>query len=129
MYPWAKTLSGAVRGEIGIGLGLVILIAAAWWPDAPLVTAIAIIALGATDAMVSRFRGSTTAWPIMALHGTFYVMLYILFVGARIHASATALTPGVGRLSMLDLIASAYPMSIALKRIWSSLWQSTLSRN
>jgi hypothetical protein len=129
MYPWAKTLSGAVRGEIGIGLGLVILIAAAWWPDAPLVTAIAIIALGATDAMVSRFRGSTMAWPIMALHGTIYMMLYVLFVGARIHVPATALTPGVGRLSMLDLIASAYPMSIALKRIWSSLWQSTLSRN
>jgi hypothetical protein len=129
MYPWAKTLSGAVRGEIGIGLGLVILIAAAWWPDAPLVTAIAIIALGATDAMVSRFRGSTLTWPLMALHGTMYVMLYALFVGARLHVSATALTQGVGGLTVIDLVVSAFPMSIALKRIWSSLWQSTLSRN
>jgi len=129
MYPWAKTLSRAVRGEIGIGLGLVILIAAAWWPDAPLVTAIAIIALGATDAMVSRFGGSKSAWPLMALHGTMYVMLYALFVGARLHASAAALTPGVCGLTMIDLVVSAFPMSIALKRIWSSLSQSTVSRN
>ena len=128
MYPWAKYLSGAVRGEIYIGLGLVIMIAAAWWPGAPLVTAIAIIAMGATDAMASRFRTSSTAVPVMVLHGMTYALLYALFVGARLHTHAAAPSAGLDGFVMFDLIASAFPMAIALKRISSFLWQSTLSR-
>jgi hypothetical protein len=105
------------------------MIAAAQFPGAPTLTAMAIIAFGATDVTASRFRGSTTALPIMILHGLTYVLLYALFVGARLRLSVTALTPDVGGLAMFDLIASAFPMSLALKRIWSSLQQSTLSRN
>jgi hypothetical protein len=129
MYPWAKYLSDAIRGERSIGLGLLILITFAWWPDAPVVTAIATIALGATDSMIARFRSSPAAIPIMVLHGMTYTLLYALFVGARLHvATPAALTPGVSGLAMLDLIASAFPMAIALKRISSCLWPSALSR-
>jgi hypothetical protein len=128
MYPWAKYLSAAVRGETYIGLGLVILIAFAWWPGAPLVTAIAIIAMGATDTMASRFRASTAAVPIMVLHGTTYALLYALFVGARLHTHAAAPSTTVSGFVVFDLIASAFPMAIALKRISGSLWQSTPSR-
>jgi hypothetical protein len=129
MYRWAKFLSGAVRGETCIGLGLVILIAAAWWPDAPLVTAIAIIALGATHAMACRFRSSTAAVPVIILHGMTYALLYALFVGARLHTPTAAPSASVSGLVMVDLIASAFPMAFALKRICSSLWQSTLSQH
>jgi hypothetical protein len=132
LLPSHQTLANArnrAKAPTLIGVGLGLLIVAAWWPIAPIVTAMAIIAFGATDAMVSRFGGSTSAWPLMALHGTMYVTLYALFVGARLHVSATALTPGVGGLTMIDLVVSAFPMSIALKRIWSSLSQSTVSRN
>lgn len=128
MYPWAKSLSGQLRGEISVGLGIVILITAAWWPVAPLVTAIAIIALGATDAVVCRLRSSTAAVPIIVLHGITYTLLYALFVGARLHTPAAAPSASVAGFVMLDLIASTFPMALALKRISSFLRQSTLSR-
>jgi hypothetical protein len=111
-----------------IGVGLAILLAAAYWPSAPAVTAMAIIALGATDAMVSRFRDSAAALPIMVLHGLTYVLLYSIFVGARLHVLAAATTTGVNGLSMLDLAASSFPMTVALSRIFSCLRRSTLSR-
>ena len=128
MYPWAKSLSVALRGEICIGLGLIILIAAVWWPGAPLVTAIAIVALGATDTVAFRFRASTSAVPIIVLHGITYALLYALIVGARLHMPAAAPPASVSGFVILDLIASTFPMALALKRISSFLRQSTLSR-
>lgn len=120
---------GAIGGPVWIAIGLLLMIAAAQFPGAPTVTAIAIIALGATDVMVSRFRGSPAVVPIMILHGMTYTLLYALFVGARLHPSPAALTLSVSVLAMLDLIASAFPMAIALKRISSCLWPSALSRH
>ncbi len=96
-------------GPVLIGIGLAILFAGAYWPSAPVVTAIAIIALGATDAMVSRFRDSVAALPIIVLHGMTYVLLYSLFVGARLHVPTAAPATCVSGLAILDLVAQRIP--------------------
>jgi hypothetical protein len=111
-----------------IGIGLAILLAWAYWPNAPVVTAIAIIALGSTDVMIARFRGSVAALPIVVLHGMTYVLLYSLFVGARLHMPTAAPSSGLDRLSMLDLAVSTFPMTVALSRIFNCLRKLTLSR-
>jgi hypothetical protein len=110
-----------------ISIGLVILVAAAYWPSAPVVTAIAIIALGSTEVIVSRFRGSVAALPIIVLHGMTYVALYSLFVGARLHVPAVAPPLSVNNLS-LDLAASTFPMTVALNRIFNCLRPRALFR-
>jgi hypothetical protein len=111
-----------------VGVGLLILLAATCLPSAPVVTAMAIIALGSTDVMVARFRGSVAALPILGLHGMTYALLYSLFVGARLHVPAAAPTHGLGGLTVFDLAASALPMAIALSRIFNCLRQSALPR-
>jgi hypothetical protein len=111
-------------GPVLIGIGLSILFAAAFWPSAPIVTAMAIIALGATDAIASRYQGSVPALPVTILHGTTYMLLYMLFVGARLHVPATAPSSAVSSLAVLDVAASAFPMVIALSRTLSCLRQS-----
>jgi hypothetical protein len=112
-----------------IGSGLAILLASAFWPGAPVVTAMAIIALGSTDVMVARYRSSVTAFPIVVLHGMAYVLLYSLFVGARLHLPTAAPSSGVNNLSMLDLAVSAFPMAVALSRFCNILRKLTLSRH
>jgi hypothetical protein len=113
---------------VQIGIGLAILLASVFWPSAPVVTAIAIIALGSTDVMVARFRGSVAALPILVLHGMTYVLLYSLFVGARLHVPTAAPSTGVNNLSMLDLAVSAFPMAAVLSRIFNCLRKLDLSR-
>src|SRR6476660_9258823 len=128
MYQWAQFSSHARRGEAYIGLGLVVLIIASWWPNAPFVTAVAIISLGATEITLARFRNKSTLLPVAVLHSVAYTGLYGLFIGASLHTHAATPSASVSELATLDLIASAFPMAIALKRIWSSLWQSNLSQ-
>src|SRR5215213_2218886 len=116
-------------GPLLIGVGLVILFGASYSLSAPVVTPLAIIALGGTDAVTSRFRGSPAAVPILVLHAMVYAVLYALFIGARLQVPADAQPIGLRGLVTLDLFVSAFPMSIALKRISSCLWQSALSRH
>src|SRR5215207_7888870 len=78
----------AIGGPIWIAIGLLLMLSAAHLPGTPVVTAMAIIALGATDVMVLRFRGSTQALPVMVLHGMTYSLLYAQFVGVRLHVPA-----------------------------------------
>jgi hypothetical protein len=116
------------RGETLIGVGLTIFIAAGWWPNAPVVTVMAIIALGATEATISRFRGLAAALPVVVLHGVTYVLLYVLFIGARLHGAAAASEAGISGFAALDLTASLVPMALALKHVSSCLRQSIMPR-
>jgi hypothetical protein len=111
-----------------IGTGLAILLGSAFWQSAPVVTGMAIIALGSTDLMVARCRNSVTAFPILVLHGMTYVLLYSLFLSARLHLPTAALSSSVSNLSMLDLAVSAFPMALALSRIFNCLRAQALSR-
>jgi hypothetical protein len=128
MYHWARFSTDARRGEAYIGLGLVVLIAGSWWPNAPCVTAVAIISLGATEITLARFRNKSTLLPVAVLHGVAYTGLYGLFIGASLHTHLATPSASASGLATLDLIASTFPMAMALKQIWASLWQSTLSQ-
>ena|SRR6476469_1973534 len=122
-------LSDSRRGETCIGIGLALLIAGSLWPNAPLVTAVALICLGATETTLGRFREKPALLPVIILHALAYTCLYALFVGATLHALAAASAASSNRLAMLDLMASVFPMALALKRILSVLCRPTVSRH
>ena len=115
------TLPSATAGPLLIAVGLAGLLASAWLPAVPVVTAMAILALGATDAMLVRFRHSPAFVPIILLHSAAYAALYGLFVGATLHATATAAGQGVNAWEALDLAASTLLMALALQRIGSAI--------
>jgi hypothetical protein len=100
-----------------IAVGLTILIAAVWIPALPVVTAMALLALGATNATLRRFRRSPTLVPALVLHATTYVGLYALCIGATLHAATNPSAQGLGASETLDLAASTLPMAVALQRI------------
>jgi hypothetical protein len=96
-----------------IAAGLSVLLAAAWWPVLPAVTGMAIVALGATEATLARFRGSPALLPVLVVHLAVYGGLYALFVGAMLHAAAQA-DAGIGLAAAIDLTASIWPAAIAI---------------
>jgi hypothetical protein len=110
-------------GAWQIAIGLAILISAAWFPIAPVVTAMAITALGATNATFARFQGSPALGPILLLHAVTYLSLYALLIGATLHAAAVASTAGLGVGRSLDLAVSLLPMAIALQRMGGMLFR------
>lgn len=67
-----------------IGCGLVPLLAANFWPAVPVVSAAALVGLGACASISSRW--STRPWAVAA-HLMLYVGLVALFAGARFHAT------------------------------------------
>jgi hypothetical protein len=117
-------LLAAERAPILIAVGLFTLLAAAWLPAVPVVTAMAILALGATYATLARFRGTPAIVPVMLVHTAAYVTLYGLFLGAALHADTAATTAGLSLWAALDVAASAVPMAIALQRIAGRLRQN-----
>jgi hypothetical protein len=111
-----------------IGGGLVLMILAAWLPIVPVVTGMAMIALGSTELTLARFRDAAVFVPALVLHATTYALLYALFVGAQLHASQMAPLTRASDLAALDLAISIVPMAIAIRRISAALQQSFLSR-
>ena len=116
-----KILPAAERAPILIAIGLAMLLAAAWWPAIPVITAMSILGLGATDATLVRYRGTPALVPIVLLHAATYVGLYGLFIGATLHAAGTVSPAGLGLWSALDLAASAFPMAIAMQCVGAML--------
>ena len=98
-----------------IGVGLAILLASNWIPALPVITALAVLALGATDATIARFNRSPALVPVLLLHATTYTALYGLFVGATFYA-AVSVGQSIGAWHVLDIGASALFMAIALQR-------------
>ena len=117
-------LPAAERAPILIAAGLATLLAAAWFPAMPVVTAMAILTLGATDSTLARFRGTPAIVPVILLHTAAYVTLYVLFLGAALHAATATAAAGPSVWATLDLAASAVPMAIAIQRIAGCLRQN-----
>lgn len=117
-------LQTAERAPILIAAGLAMIVTAAWVPAMPVVTAMAILALGATDATLDRFRNTPAIVPILLMHATIYVGLYGLFIGATLHAAAAASPASLGFGAALDLAASSLPMAVTLQHILNGLRQS-----
>jgi hypothetical protein len=111
-----------------IGGGLALMILAAWLPIVPVVTGVAMIALGSTELTLARFRDAAVFVPALVLHAATYALLYALFVGAQLHTSHAAPLARISDLATLDLAISIVPMAIALRRIAGGLQQSLLSR-
>jgi hypothetical protein len=111
---------------IGVGLGL--LVANVWCPAVPVVTPMALVALGATAAMADRFRGTTQGYFVIVLNLAVYCSLYALFVGATLHSAGTPAGQQIGVLQVTDLIASAWPMAAIFTTSWRALRRCELSK-
>ncbi|MEX2317226.1 MAG: hypothetical protein WD669_08745 [Pirellulales bacterium] len=96
-----------------IASGLALLVAAACWPAAPAVTAMALVALGATSLTLPRLVHQQNAPILIAAHLFVYVSLYLLFVGAVWHGATAGPRAGWHLWQSLDLLASLWPMALA----------------
>jgi hypothetical protein len=118
--PSTHAAEAALWGPALIAVGLAILILAAWWPAAPIVSAMALLTLGATGATLARFGSSPSLRTILPVHIVVYAGMYALFVGASQHAAATQ-TGGGNLWQTIDLAASIGPMTVAAWLSWKAL--------
>lgn len=118
---WLRHVQEGQSGASLIAVGLALLLAAACLPLVPTVTAMACVALGATDVTLARFRGAPSIVPILVLHATTYGGLFALFVGAALDATAKTSTGTLNVPLALDLAASTLPAAAALRRIGTAL--------
>jgi hypothetical protein len=123
-FPTADQVSSWGPALIAAGLG--VLLSAAWWPTAPLVSAMALLALGATGATLARF-GTSPGFPtILAVHVVVYAGLYVLFVGATLHTATRS--GGVEWWRAADLAASFWPMIAASRLSFAALRHGQAAR-
>ncbi len=119
--PTAIRAAQTAPGLIGIGLSVFVL--SVWWPVVPVITAFALVALGATGSTLTRFRGRASGAPVLMLHLAIYGSLYALFIGATLHAHARD-DAGSGHLAAVDLVASIWPVAIATRLVVGRLLDS-----
>lgn len=104
-----------------IAIGLAVLIAAAWIPHLPVVTALAVLTLGATSVTLVRFRHSPALLPMLLLHGATYAAMYALFVGATLDLAAKSLAAASSLITGIDVAASLLVMAAAAFQIFAAL--------
>jgi hypothetical protein len=113
----SPSTTSPTKGPALIALGLLVLMLSAWCPALPVVTAMAILTLGATYVMVQRFRSSSDYIPVLLLHASTYAALYGLFIAATLHAAGRAPNTAVSSVVILDIAASVLPILTALRHI------------
>lgn len=96
-------------------------LAATLWPDLPAATGMALVALGATQVTLARFRGTAAIVPVTLLHLAAYGGLYTLFVGATLHAATTRPNAMLGAAATADIALSIVPIGLALQCAWCQL--------
>lgn len=111
----------AAAGPRLIAVGLAILIAATWIPTLPVLTAMAILTLGATDSTVLRFHRSPALASVLILHAATYATLYALFVGAAFQLGFGAASPRISLVNVLDLFLSLLFLAAAARQIAAAL--------
>jgi hypothetical protein len=121
------TSPGSSHGPTLIGAGLLLLLASTYCHGVPIVTAVALISLGATEVMIARPCAHARLVPITILHAATYATLYALFLGATLHAS-TATSTATRWPVTLDIAASLLPMLLAAKRICTHLFRTIESQ-
>jgi hypothetical protein len=94
-----------------------ILLLVSCFPGLTAVTGMSLVALGATDVTLMRFRGSCALVPVMLLHSTTYGGLYAVFVGSALHSATLPSAAGLGMTTLLDLAASTLPAAAVVRRI------------
>ena len=109
---WCRYSSSDAFGRLGkhgpamIAVGLIFLVANCYYSTIPVTSGMALIALGATLAIVSRFRCSPALPALIAAHSFVYSTLYLLMVGAVLHAAFAKSATGLSLLQTLDLAMS-----------------------
>ena len=81
----------------------------------PVVTAMSLIALGATGATANRLRSAPIFDIAIAVHLFAYLNLYFLFVGAVCHAAFLGSRDGFTFLQGFDLSVSVVPMALVVR--------------
>jgi hypothetical protein len=114
-------------GPALVVIGLASLIAAAWWPAAPVLSAMGLISLGATEITLRRNCGTAFFPHAAILHAVTYAGLYGLFVGAVFDAAMRSSTPGTTYWASVDFAVSVMPIAMAAKRTFAALRQSASS--
>jgi hypothetical protein len=118
---WLQAIREGLSGTTLIAGGTALLLVSVCRPQMPAVTAMALVALGATDVTLARFRWSPAVVPILVLHATTYGGLFALFVGAVLDAAARSSSSTLSFPLALDLAASTLPAAVALRRIGTAL--------
>jgi hypothetical protein len=113
-------MRSAIKGPECIGIGLAILMLNGLWPVVPVLSAMALVALGATSVTVRRLCTTRNAAFLVALNLLVYCGLYILFVGATLHL-AFVVGHQLGALAAIDLVLSAVPLGMAVNQTCSAL--------
>ncbi len=103
-------------GTLQIAVGLVALTASAYVPALPVLSAMALVAAGATAALCTRLAYSQHAALAIAAHLCVYVSLYSIFVGAVIHEALSGAQKGIAGLWMIDFGASVVLIAMALRK-------------
>jgi hypothetical protein len=102
-------------GPFWIAAGIALLLAASCWPGLPVLTSVAMVALGASLAVVARFGHAGRFRPLIAVHAVVYANLYLVFVGAVCHAALTGPRHGLSWLQGVDLLVSVVLMVVAAR--------------
>ena len=119
---------GTAFGPRLIVVGLTALLTSILFPGVPAVSAMAIVALGATQSTFARFRQSPALPTIMLLNAAVYFSLYVTFVCAALYSPAATSESALGLLGAIDLATSILPMAIALQMVGAALRPSADSR-
>jgi hypothetical protein len=113
----ARVQRGWHTSQYLLAAGLVGLVVGAYFPAAPVLTAMALVTLGATVITVDRFAGRPPAGLTFAGHAFVYGSLYFLFVGAVLPSAAFARGSVLSIGLWLDLAASIGLMAISARRL------------
>ena len=111
----------AWKGPEWIGVGVAILLLNGLWPAVPVVTAMALVALGATAVTLKGFGDAPQGTLIVAFNLLVYCGLYAIFVGASLHQFSLRPDHRPGVLTLFDLATSVWPMAIVIQRSLSAL--------
>jgi hypothetical protein len=113
MEPIREWMSGPAL----IAAGMSILLLGVCFSGLPVVSAMSLVTLGATDVTLTRFRGSWALVPVVLVHSTTYGGLYAVFVGSALHAVTASSAASSVMTTFLDLAASTLPAAAAVRRI------------
>lgn len=113
-------MRSAIKGPECIGVGLAILMLNGLWPVVPVLSGMALVALGATSVTAKRFCAARNGAFFVPLNLMVYCGLYILFVGATLH-QAFGGGHRFGLLAEIDLVLSAVPLGMAVDQTCSAL--------
>jgi hypothetical protein len=77
------------------------------WPAVPVVSGMALVALGATQVTIERFRCRPHGFLVVGLNLAVYCGLYAVFVGASLHLAEMSAGHHLRAAGAIDLAASA----------------------